>query len=53
VHADRKKAEHEPNDKAQDSDGGRNAAPVPGPGEELVEVSAAGVNYADTHQSLF
>src|SRR5919206_768030 len=25
--------------------------PVPGPGEELYEVSAAGINYADTHQA--
>jgi hypothetical protein len=24
--------------------------PVPGPGEELFEVSSAGINYADTHQ---
>ena len=23
--------------------------PVPGPGQELFDVSAAGVNYADTH----
>ena len=26
--------------------------PVPGDGEELFEVSSAGVNYADTHQHL-
>jgi NADPH2:quinone reductase len=26
--------------------------PEPGPGEELFEVSAAWINYADTHQSL-
>jgi NADPH2:quinone reductase len=25
--------------------------PVPGPGEQLFEVSAAGINYADTHQT--
>ena len=25
--------------------------PVPGPGEQLFEVSAAGINYADTHQA--
>jgi len=23
--------------------------PVPGPGEQLYDVSAAGINYADTH----
>jgi NADPH:quinone reductase-like Zn-dependent oxidoreductase len=26
--------------------------PVPGDGEQLSEVSAAGLNFADTHQSL-
>lgn len=26
--------------------------PVPGDGEQLFEVSAAGINYADTHQLL-
>jgi NADPH2:quinone reductase len=25
-------------------------APVPGPGQQLYEVSSAGINYADTHQ---
>jgi NADPH:quinone reductase-like Zn-dependent oxidoreductase len=26
--------------------------PEPGPGEELFEVSAAGINYTDTHHRL-
>jgi NADPH:quinone reductase-like Zn-dependent oxidoreductase len=26
--------------------------PVPGDGEQLYEVSAAGINFADTHQAL-
>ena len=26
--------------------------PVPGPGQQLYEVDAAGVNFADTHQAL-
>ena len=26
--------------------------PVPGPGEEVYDVSAAGINYADTHHRL-
>jgi NADPH:quinone reductase-like Zn-dependent oxidoreductase len=26
--------------------------PVPGPGQELYDVSTAGVNYADTHHQL-
>jgi NADPH:quinone reductase-like Zn-dependent oxidoreductase len=26
--------------------------PVPGDGEQLYEVTAAGINFADTHQSL-
>jgi hypothetical protein len=26
--------------------------PTPGDGEQLYEVTAAGINYADTHQSL-
>ena len=26
--------------------------PEPGPGEQLFEVSVAGINYADTHQPL-
>jgi NADPH:quinone reductase len=26
--------------------------PVPGDGEQLYEVSTAGINYADTHQAL-
>ena len=26
--------------------------PVPGEGEQLFEVSSAGINYADTHQPL-
>ena len=26
--------------------------PVPGPGEELYDVSAAGINFADTHHRL-
>ncbi|MEY4337211.1 MAG: hypothetical protein RL680_106, partial [Actinomycetota bacterium] len=25
--------------------------PVPGPGQELIEVSSIGINYADTHQT--
>lgn len=27
------------------------AEPVPGPGQELIEVSSIGINYADTHQT--
>jgi NADPH:quinone reductase-like Zn-dependent oxidoreductase len=27
------------------------AEPVPGPGQQLYDVSTAGVNYADTHHS--
>jgi NADPH:quinone reductase len=27
--------------------------PTPGPGQQLYDVSTAGVNYADTHQVLF
>jgi NADPH:quinone reductase-like Zn-dependent oxidoreductase len=26
--------------------------PVPGPGQQLYDVSTAGVNFADTHQQL-
>jgi NADPH2:quinone reductase len=26
--------------------------PTPGPGQQLYEVSAAGVNFADTHQRM-
>ena len=26
--------------------------PVPGPGQQLFDVSTAGVNYADTHHAL-
>ena len=26
--------------------------PTPGPGQQLYDVSTAGINYADTHQSL-
>jgi NADPH:quinone reductase-like Zn-dependent oxidoreductase len=26
--------------------------PTPGPGQQLYDVSTAGVNYADTHQQL-
>jgi NADPH:quinone reductase-like Zn-dependent oxidoreductase len=28
------------------------AEPTPGPGQQLYDVSTAGINYADTHQSL-